>query len=182
MKKLILGLVIGMMIGSATVALAADDLLGTEIKAVFAGFNLKINGTEKVLETTPLVYNGTSYLPVRDMANLVGYDVTYKADSRTIELNTTSTKGNVSSSTAITSNSGYGSLRSIAIRDGLEVSSKIIKKGNITLEIDSSNVSKLKDEPSLIQTPYGQLRFYTDGNSTLINIEDWNTVYANMKN
>lgn len=75
-----------MMLGSSVTALAATDLVGTEIKAVFAKFNLEINGQPKEFETLPLVYNGTSYLPVRDIANLIGYDVTYKADSRTIAL------------------------------------------------------------------------------------------------
>lgn len=87
MKKLILGLMLGMMLGSATVAFAANDLIGTKITAVFASFNIVINGESKELETAPLVYNGTSYLPVKEISNLVGYDVTYKADSRTIELN-----------------------------------------------------------------------------------------------
>lgn len=88
MKKLILGLVLGMLIGSATVAFAASDLVGTKVTAIFANFNIVINGDAKELETAPLVYNGTSYLPVKEISNLVGYDVTYKADSRTIELNT----------------------------------------------------------------------------------------------
>ncbi len=87
MKKIILTAVVSMMLGSSVTALASTDLVGTEIKAVFAKFNLEINGQTKEFETLPLVYNGTSYLPVRDIANLIGYDVTYKADSRTIALN-----------------------------------------------------------------------------------------------
>jgi hypothetical protein len=83
MKKLILALMIGMMIGSITTAVAATE---GEVTAVFANFILKINGQEKEMESTPLVYDGTSYLPVRAMANLVGYDVTYETESRTIGL------------------------------------------------------------------------------------------------
>lgn len=60
--------------------------VGDKVEAMFANFNLVINGQVKSMDTTPLVYNGTSYLPVREISNLVGYDVTYKADSRTIEL------------------------------------------------------------------------------------------------
>jgi hypothetical protein len=99
MKKLILALTIGMMIGSVTTAVAATQ---GEVTAVFANFILKINGEEKQMGDTPLVYNGTSYLPVRVMASLVGYDVTYTTESRTINLNshpapptvTTDTYGN----------------------------------------------------------------------------------------
>lgn len=85
MKKLILGLIIGMMIGSITTVSAAS--LG-EVTAVFANFIFKVNGQVKQLDrdTTPLVYDGASYLPVRGLANLVGFDVDYNTESRTIEL------------------------------------------------------------------------------------------------
>jgi hypothetical protein len=85
MKKLILGLVIGMMIGSITTVTAAS--LG-EVTAVFANFIIKVNGQVKQLDrdVTPLVYEGSSYLPVRAMANIVGFDVDYVEESRTIEL------------------------------------------------------------------------------------------------
>jgi hypothetical protein len=85
MKKLILGLAVGMMIGSVTTAAAATQ---GEVTAIFANFILKINGQEKQLDTTPLVYDGTSYLPVRAISNLMGYDVTYTTETRTIGLNT----------------------------------------------------------------------------------------------
>jgi len=83
MKKFISGLIIGLILATATSVTAAGGIL-----AQFADFNLVVNGQAKVLQTKPLIYNGTSYLPVREIANLVGYDVAYKADSRTIELNT----------------------------------------------------------------------------------------------
>src|SRR5690554_5182848 len=83
MKKIILALVIGMMIGSATVAIAATS---DTVQAVFAKFAFVVDGEEKTLEADPLVYQGSTYLPVRVVSNMLGYDVTYKADSRTIEL------------------------------------------------------------------------------------------------
>ncbi|SFL53904.1 Copper amine oxidase N-terminal domain-containing protein [Paenibacillus sp. 1_12] len=89
MKKLILGLTIGMIIGSVTTAVAATQ---GEVTAVFANFIFKINGQEKKVDTTPLVYDGTSYLPVRAMADLLGYEVKYTTESRTIALNQPVTK------------------------------------------------------------------------------------------
>lgn len=82
MKKFIAGLVIGLLIATAGVGFAAGEI----IQATFAKFNFVVNGEAKTLETDPLVYQGTTYLPVRVVSNLLGYDVTYKADSRTIEL------------------------------------------------------------------------------------------------
>lgn len=96
MKKIVIALMLGMLIGSTGTTLAAvEDLYGTEIKAMFAQFNLKVYGVEKKLETAPLVYNGTAYVPLRELGNLLGNDVTYKADTRTIELTAVSTTDNM---------------------------------------------------------------------------------------
>ncbi len=98
MKKFIAGLVIGLLLATAGVGLAAGEI----IQATFAKFNFVVNGEAKTLETDPLVYQGTTYLPVRVVSNLLGYDVTYKADSRTIELvNNNTEKGDESVETAI---------------------------------------------------------------------------------
>lgn len=83
MKRMIIGIVIGLLIGTAGTAFAATS---EPVQAIFAKFNFVVNGEEKTLEADPLVYQGGTYLPVRVVANMLGYDVTYKADSRTIEL------------------------------------------------------------------------------------------------
>lgn len=85
MKKTILALCIGLIIGLSSNAFAA---IGDKVEAVFAEFVFIVDGEKKELDASPLVYNGTSYLPVRTVANLVGKDVTFKSDTRTIELAT----------------------------------------------------------------------------------------------
>lgn len=82
LKTMIIGIVIGLLIGTAGTALAA----GETVQATFQKFVFKVNGQELHLEADPLVYRGTTYLPVRVVANMLGYDVTYKADSRAIEM------------------------------------------------------------------------------------------------
>lgn len=84
MRKTIFGLVIGLMIGLSTNAFAA---IGDKVEAVFAEFVFVVNGEVKTLDAVPIVINGSSYLPVRSVANILGYDLTYKADLRTIEFN-----------------------------------------------------------------------------------------------
>lgn len=84
MRKTIFGLVIGLMIGLSTSAFAA---IGDKVEAVFAEFVFVVNGEVKTLDATPIVINGSSYLPVRSVANVLGYDLTYKSDLRTIEFN-----------------------------------------------------------------------------------------------
>lgn len=86
MRKTILTLSIGMLIGLMAGSLPGAFAAVTEtVQAQFSKFSLVINKSESI-EIEPLTYKGSTYLPVREMANLLGYDLTYKADSRTIEL------------------------------------------------------------------------------------------------
>jgi len=84
MKKLICGIIIGLALGVSTNAFAA---VGDTVQAVFAQFNYVVNGQTKTLDSPVLVVDGNSYLRTTQISNMLGYDVTYKADSRTIEFN-----------------------------------------------------------------------------------------------
>jgi len=83
MRKTVLALALGLLLGSAGTAVAADT---DAVQAVYAKFNIVINGEAKQLSTDPLVVDGTSYLPVRELADLLGYTLTYDDATRTIEL------------------------------------------------------------------------------------------------
>jgi hypothetical protein len=83
MKKIILALMLGLIIGSVSIVAAQSET----IEATISKFNIIVNGEYKQLQSDPLVYQGTTYIPLREIGNLLGYDVTYKADTRTIELN-----------------------------------------------------------------------------------------------
>ncbi|MBE1446778.1 copper amine oxidase N-terminal domain-containing protein [Paenibacillus sp. OAS669] len=83
MKKIILPLSIGVMIGlTATTVSAASE----SVQAAIAQFVFKVNGEEKELKNSPLVVDGTSYLPVREVAALLGYELDYDEATRTIQL------------------------------------------------------------------------------------------------
>lgn len=88
MKKIVIALALGMLLGSAVTAVAATN---ETVQAVFSKFAITVNGQPKELKTDPLVVDGTSYLPVREVANLVGYDVDYEDATRTIILSTAAT-------------------------------------------------------------------------------------------
>lgn len=83
--RLSVALCLGITIGSASNAFAA---IGDIVEAQFAKFTIIVDGEEQTLEADPLVYQGSTYLPVRVFANMLGRDVVFKQDSRTIELNT----------------------------------------------------------------------------------------------
>jgi hypothetical protein len=83
MKKYIIGGLVG---ASLMFSMQAFAAVGDKVEAIFAQFNFIVNGVTVGLDESPVVINGNSYLPVRSISNALGYDVTYKADSRTIEM------------------------------------------------------------------------------------------------
>lgn len=75
---LCIGVIIGMT--STTYAAPAKEF----VQAYFAKIKFVVNGEEKPLDADPLVYQGTTYLPVRTVLNALGYDAGYKADTKTV--------------------------------------------------------------------------------------------------
>lgn len=84
MKKLAMGIIIGLLIGFAGSAYAE---VGRKVEAVFAKYVIKVDGVEQNLDADPMVYQGTIYVPLRVFATMLGKDVTYLASERTVELN-----------------------------------------------------------------------------------------------
>lgn len=80
--KTVATLGIGMVIGSATLASAAPST----VQAVLTKFSFSVNGQEQKLESDPLVYNGKTYLPVREVAEITGYKLNYDNKSKSIKL------------------------------------------------------------------------------------------------
>ncbi|MEF2966089.1 stalk domain-containing protein [Paenibacillus sp. M1] len=78
----ILTLFIGIAVGMTTTAVAAP--VKEYVQASFEKITFIVNGEEKTLDSDPLVYQGSTYLQVRTVLNALGYDVGYKADSRTV--------------------------------------------------------------------------------------------------
>lgn len=89
-------LALGMTIGSATLAAAAPST----VQAVLAKFSFSVDGQVKTLKNYPLVYNGTTYLPVREVAGMLDADVTsFDNKTKKIEIQT---KESVSTGTVTT--------------------------------------------------------------------------------
>lgn len=80
MKKFISGLVVGLILATTVPAFAAT------LTATRASFNIKLNDKAIQLSTLPVVINGSTYLPLRATADLLGYDVGYVGATRTISL------------------------------------------------------------------------------------------------
>jgi ABC-type antimicrobial peptide transport system permease subunit len=75
-----LGAVIGM---TGSVFASQNDL----VQATFQKIKLIVNGVDQQLSSEPLVYKGTTYLPVRSVFDAVGYEVQYDPSTKTINAN-----------------------------------------------------------------------------------------------
>ncbi len=81
MKKWVIGFVMGVVL-MFSIQVSANN----EIIAQLADFSFQVNGEQKQLQDQPLVFNGKSYLPVREVATLLDYDVDYEEAAKAIVL------------------------------------------------------------------------------------------------
>ncbi|WP_340013387.1 hypothetical protein [Paenibacillus sp. FSL K6-1318] len=75
MKKLIAGLTIGMLIGSATLASAAT---APSIKATLTKYNIVLGGQVQQLSANQIIYKGNTYIQLREAGSLFGYNASFK--------------------------------------------------------------------------------------------------------
>ena len=83
MKKHLKGFIIGVVvivILFSSVAMAAS--LEKTIKVVFNSVNLEVNG--KIVEVDNILYNGTTYVPLRAVAEMLGKEVGWNQATRTV--------------------------------------------------------------------------------------------------
>lgn len=126
---LCIGVIIGMT--STTFAAPAKEL----VQASFAKIKFVVNGEEKPLDADPLVYQGTTYLPVRTVLNALGYDAGYKADTKTV----TADKATLSDAD------------SIPQKEGEQTDMSVGNPQNNEKQIESLNKS-INDEKETIET------------------------------
>lgn len=153
MKKFVAGLIVGMLIMGTVFA-------SGEITAMFTSFNFLVDGETKTLESQPLVYNGTSYLPVREVATLLGYDVEYQADSRTIILNLAKTSDilNENSISKDGDHMEWLSLRELAesgveVTVGPEPNVLTIKNNTGEIKFSTSYINESKNSDTPFEVP-----------------------------
>ncbi len=80
MKRFLMCIIAVMVLATATPALAAT------MTATSAQFIIEVNDEARQLSTSPVSINGSTYLPLRATADLLGYDVGYDGANRIITL------------------------------------------------------------------------------------------------
>lgn len=85
MKKLIAGIAAGFLLGTASMAVAATS---PTVQALVSKVTFSVNGEKKPLKSDPLLYNGTTYLPVREVSEILGYGLDYNNQKKSIDFQT----------------------------------------------------------------------------------------------
>lgn len=84
MKKFIAGIICGALVTSATAVVAAGP---EQIVAYLrSDFNVALNGKKAELANSPAIIDGSMYLPLKEVAGLVGVDVAWNEETQTAEL------------------------------------------------------------------------------------------------
>lgn len=171
MKRIIAGIVIGFMIGAASTVAAQTET----VKATFSKFVFVVNGHEQQLNADPVVIDGMTYLPVRAVANLLGYAVKYDKDQRKIEL--------VNPNDPRPQENEWISLREIAENYDIIVTAggeyAALRKGDRYVRF-SYYVLEEKGAATF-ETPYGPLNVkISSGGGTYLSKSDWERIYSSM--
>lgn len=82
MKKFTIGILVGCLLMMTTPVLA-DSILQS-IDVVLNGVNVQLEG--QGVEVNSILYNGTTYLPMRKVAELVGKDIEWHGDTMTANI------------------------------------------------------------------------------------------------
>ncbi|MBQ8300649.1 MAG: hypothetical protein IJX57_01605 [Clostridia bacterium] len=95
MKSYIKGIITGFLISAAVFAI---PFVAENIDALFNDVRINVNGVDEIQwgenieldngETTPssILYNGTTYLPMRKLGELIGNKIYWNGDSRTVSM------------------------------------------------------------------------------------------------
>ena len=102
-KGFILGILTAVIIYAlCSTAFAASSIWEDNIHVVYPGISLIIDGTKVIPKDTngniaePFIYNGTTYLPIRAVANAFNKKVTWDGNTNTIYLDSDNTDNNES--------------------------------------------------------------------------------------
>lgn len=168
MKRLILGLVIGLFIGSAVTAIASTN---QTVQAIFKDVNFKVDDQDPV-ELTFLLHQGASYLPVRKAGEVLGYEVDYQTDPETIIYRRKGDEQMLTQTNSVTNE--WISLRDLADQ-GIDVIVKpdnmlLIRSGESTVEFLTTDIK----ENESVELIFDGISFEvkSDGKSTYLKAED----------
>lgn len=146
MKKMVAGLVAGLLIGSAGMAAAAST---PTVQAMLVKFSFVVDGKQQKLQHDPLLYKGTTYLPVREMSELLGYEVGFDNKKKSVELNPPKETGSAAGAAASAGTKTGDKAATIPAENWISL--KELKNFNITVSGDLVQTLTLISGPRVVE-------------------------------
>lgn len=76
-----------LMSGAFAAGVYAEDVLQRVDAYLRPDFRVMLNGEQVLLSSPPLIYNDNSYLPLKELGSLLGANILWRGDSKTIFIN-----------------------------------------------------------------------------------------------
>lgn len=169
---LIIGLIAGVLLTISATAFAEST---SKISAYLRdGFTFKVQGKAAELKTTPIVYKDTTYLPVRELAGMLGYEVGFADNTITLDKKVEGvTDLNVPTETTSTE---WLSLRALSANYGFKVSLPSTQDKKLIISYQKKEMSfqfpKSYDEDTTIENENGNQLLVKKDSSLYLNKAD----------
>ncbi len=163
MKKAIVFIMLGILIGATGTVAASTET----VQAIFADFKIIVNDKEVKLENKALVHDGITYLPIRDMSHLLGYDVTYIDATKSILFKRSKTEGEYAEWASLESLKTQYSLKTEKMKASGD--SRISKEGQIWFDVPTHIT---KDGEVVVVSPKGLVRITNRDGEIFVNLKD----------
>jgi len=177
-RMLIIGLIAGVMLTISATAFAAGGI--SKIEAYLReGFTFKVNGQAATLQNTPIVYNDTSYMPVRELAGMLGYDVGFEDNTITLDAKmsdeTIQTQGVEDMSETVVTEE-WLSLRQIAergieVKVGPEHNVLTIQNGDHSIRFLTTDIATDHTTDVILHDSSGTVTVRSEGGQTYLRVD-----------
>ncbi len=85
MNKGVKGFVIGVIVTLMAISIVFADGVIRTIEVAFNTIKLQVNGVD--VDADNILYNGTTYVPIRKVAEMFGKDVKWNSETSTVDIN-----------------------------------------------------------------------------------------------
>jgi len=144
-KDILIGVLIGCMVFATPVL--AESIL-TKIDVALNGVNVQVEGVD--VDVNSILYNGTTYLPMRKVAELVGKDIEWYSDTMTANIVEVKKEGDTLTTESIITNDVITHTENGIILNGKEyyenryIQNSIKELGNYSIYIGNQNTESIQ--------------------------------------
>lgn len=165
MKKVIIALSVGLLVGSSSMAVAATS---QKVQATLANFKIMVNGQSKSVASDQLVYKGNTYVQLREAAKILGYEVNYRSATRSIEFSAKS-QSQADWITLIDLSAAYG--YKVELKGDSADVYNVSKNLNTLLTVNASGLKEAEEK--VVADPSGNtIRYKKQQGSLVLHRED----------